>query len=96
VSRAADLSRSFGDVVRRERRRREWSLRDLAARTGISHGHLSMTERGRVEMAFGAAMKVASVLEIDLNALLDECACRTCHGVVPAGFACNACRKGAL
>jgi transcriptional regulator with XRE-family HTH domain len=46
-SQRANLAFShFGRQMRKERLARGWSLPELAARTGINHGHLSRIERG--------------------------------------------------
>lgn len=38
---------SLGHVIRQERRRRGWTLRELAARSGLHHETIARIERGR-------------------------------------------------
>jgi len=50
--READTSQpgepQVGDILRRARRHRHWSLRDVERRTGIPNPHLSQIERGHI------------------------------------------------
>lgn len=45
---SANPATHFGRQVNKERVKRGWTIRDFAARTGISAGHLSRIERGRI------------------------------------------------
>lgn len=85
---------TFGALIRDRRKARNWSLRDLAGRTGISYGHLSMAERGKIGVSLAAAVRIATVLDIDLGALTGEKPCDVCHGSPPDGFACKQCGLG--
>ena len=59
---------SFGEVVRMARRHLGLSLRTVAARVGVSHGHLSRVERG-ARASLIIALRLADVLELDRDAL---------------------------
>lgn len=83
----------FGRRARRERERREWSLRDLAEKTGLAPSTVMRMEQGR-DPALSTAILVASALELRLDWLLAETACETCDGMPPAGFACLSCGTG--
>ena len=59
----------LGEVIRAERRRRGWTLRDLAARTGLSPSHLQWIEAGNaasVQAYAAIAGAFGRRLEIDL------------------------------
>jgi transcriptional regulator with XRE-family HTH domain len=59
----------LGEVIRAERRRRGWTLRDLATRTGLSPSHLQWIEAGNpasVQAYAAIAGAFGRRLEIDL------------------------------
>jgi HTH-type transcriptional regulator/antitoxin HipB len=58
----------FGSVVRMVRRRRGLSQMELAALSGVSHGTVSLMERGHCEtLSLRVVRRVASALEIRLD-----------------------------
>jgi transcriptional regulator with XRE-family HTH domain len=59
-----------GEVIRRLRRQRGLSLRDLSARCGLSQSFLGAVERGQSDIAVGRLSQVADVLGHDVASLL--------------------------
>ena len=59
-----------GEVIRRLRRQRGFSLRDLAERSGLSQSFLGAVERGRSDISVGRLSQVAYVLGHDVASLL--------------------------
>jgi transcriptional regulator with XRE-family HTH domain len=60
--------RQFGTLVLRARRMRGWTLRDLAAASGVGLNSCSRIERG-METYLSSALKLAGTLGINLGAL---------------------------
>jgi transcriptional regulator with XRE-family HTH domain len=59
-----------GEVIRRLRRQRGFSLRDLAERSGLSQSFLGAVERGQSDISVGRLSQVAQVLGHDVASLL--------------------------
>ena len=59
-----------GEVIRRLRQQRGFSLRDLAERSGLSQSFLGAVERGQSDIAVGRLSQVARVLGHDVASLL--------------------------
>jgi XRE family transcriptional regulator, regulator of sulfur utilization len=59
-----------GERIRHLREAMDLSLRDLAARTGVSAPMLSQVERGETSPSLAVAGKIASGLELSLSQLL--------------------------
>jgi transcriptional regulator with XRE-family HTH domain len=59
-----------GEVIRRLRQQRGFSLRDLAERSGLSQSFLGAVERGRSDISVGRLSQVAYVLGHDVASLL--------------------------
>ena len=59
-----------GEVIRRLRRKRGFSLRDLAERSGLSQSFLGAVERGQSDISVGRLSQVAQVLGHDVASLL--------------------------
>ena len=68
VARAA--TPRVGEVIRRLRRQRGFSLRDLAQRSGLSQSFLGAVERGQSDISVGRLSQVAGVLGHDVASLL--------------------------
>jgi transcriptional regulator with XRE-family HTH domain len=55
---------NFGSVLRRIRKKREMSLRDLAVLVGVNHSYISQIELGKVGAPVGElSMKIARILD---------------------------------
>lgn len=63
---ALEAARLLGTEVARARRERQWSLKDLAARAGITPHTLSKVERGDPTVGLGTAFEVAALVGIRL------------------------------
>ena len=63
---------SFGDKIRAVRERRALTLREVAARAGVSESMVSQIERNRVSPAIDTLLTLADVLEIDLEYLFSD------------------------
>jgi XRE family transcriptional regulator, regulator of sulfur utilization len=61
---------AVGERIRHLREAMDLSLRDLAARTGVSAPMLSQVERGETSPSLAVAGKIASGLELSLSQLL--------------------------
>jgi transcriptional regulator with XRE-family HTH domain len=63
---AADVSQpgdpQLGQIFRRARRHRGWSLRDVERRTGIPNPHISQIERGQIRQPEAKALWALSEL----------------------------------
>jgi transcriptional regulator with XRE-family HTH domain len=84
----------FGRRLRRERSRRGWSMRDLAARCGegFSPNTVQRAEDGR-DITLSGAIVLAAALGTSLDALLATGECEVCDGMPPAGFICSECGR---
>jgi len=61
----------LGDLLARERSRREWSLRETERRTGIHNAHLSQIEKGVITKPAPAMLHtLATVYELDFKKLM--------------------------
>lgn len=84
----------FGPRVKRKRLERGWSLRDLAAKAGVSSAStINRVENGKGDIWLSAAVKIAAALEVSLDELLAPAACSACDGHPPPGFICAGCRR---
>ncbi|MBU4175917.1 MAG: helix-turn-helix domain-containing protein [Actinobacteria bacterium] len=58
----------FGNLIKAERERREWSLRELADKSGVSTGAISQIERGKRRSPHEKTMKrLVKALELDVG-----------------------------
>ena len=62
----------FGARICQYRKRAKLSQHKLADQLGISYQHMSNIERGHAKPSLELAVKIAKVLDIDLNVLLGE------------------------
>ena len=68
-----DPERGFpppGDVLRRLRTQRGWSLRDVAERSGVSQSFLGALERGESDIALERLARLARVFDHDVGSFL--------------------------
>lgn len=64
------LERPFGEVVKAWREHRGMSVTDLAERSGLSQGHISEIERGKIDLPRKPAReRLAQALQIDVQVL---------------------------
>lgn len=63
---------SLGTTLRLLRRRRGFTLDQLAKQTGLSTSMLSMVERGRASPSIGSLVALASVLGVHMSALFQR------------------------
>jgi transcriptional regulator with XRE-family HTH domain len=66
--------------VKFERLRRAWSQTVLAFRTGMSAAEISRIETGRTRPYPGQLLRLAAVLEVDPQALVEEVPCDAGQG----------------
>ncbi len=64
------LSRSIGAAVRARRLERGWSMREAAARCGVSQPFWSLLERGRTTASIATLYRLAGALDLPVAALL--------------------------
>jgi transcriptional regulator with XRE-family HTH domain len=67
-----EISKRFGQVVRRQREARDLSQEKLAALAGIHRTYVSSIELGKVRLGLDIAKKVADGLGVPLSALVAE------------------------
>ena len=59
----------FGYLVRKARKRRGWSMRDLADALDIDHNVIYRIEHGRSDPPLSLAAKLSRVLDLSLDAV---------------------------
>jgi len=64
-----EVQHAIGAVIRRERQMRDWRLRDVAARTGLSVVYLGEIERGRKYPSAFVLEKVAAAFAMPVPEL---------------------------
>jgi transcriptional regulator with XRE-family HTH domain len=55
----------FGEKIREVRERRQMTLREVAARAGVSESLISQIERNRISPAIDTLLKIIDILDID-------------------------------
>lgn len=70
----ADLQRTLGAVIRRERRERDLTLKELAGRSALSVVYLSEIERGKKYPSASVLENVAGALQLEVPDLLERLA----------------------
>lgn len=71
---------TLGSALRSIRREREWSLAEMAARTGLSTSSLSKIENGQRSLTYDKLVELADSLSVDISRLFSA-------GPVPSGLA---------
>lgn len=66
----AGTSSGIGSLLAAARKRRNWTLQDLASASGVAVGTLSKVENGKSGASFDTVARVASALEISFDDLL--------------------------
>ena len=64
------LELAIGRRIRRHRKRRDWTLEDLASVTGLSKGHLSQIENGEKTPPISTMTKIAFGLGTNIGTLI--------------------------
>jgi transcriptional regulator with XRE-family HTH domain len=67
----ADLQQTVGEIIRRERRERRLTLKELAERAIISVVYLGEIERGKKYPSPIVLERLAAALEMDISDLLE-------------------------
>jgi transcriptional regulator with XRE-family HTH domain len=67
-----NVSRAFGNVVRRHREEKGLSQENLADQAGIHRTYVSSIERGKVRLGLDIAKQVADGLGVPLHKLIEE------------------------
>lgn len=62
----------FGDKLREVRERKQKTLREVAAKAGLSESLISQIERNRISPALDTLLKIIDVLEIDLDYIFKD------------------------
>jgi transcriptional regulator with XRE-family HTH domain len=93
----SDINDIFGARILRERTRRTWTLRDLAAQVpGLSYATVNRAETARGSISLANAARIAAALSIPLAELVCPVSCLRCDGRPWEGFTCGDCgRTGA-
>lgn len=63
---AQEVGRLLGQQVRLGRKRRRWTVAELATRVGVSEVTLRKVERGDLTVALGTALEAASLVGVVL------------------------------
>jgi len=64
-------ARTLGETVRRIRRKRDWSIEDLAERADMSYQYLSEIETGKRNFSIMVLERLAHALDVTLVGLVD-------------------------
>jgi len=64
----------FGEILRRERQARGWTIRKLAQRAGLNAQYLGVVEAGLNVPSLSLIMEVCEVLGADAGAMIHEVA----------------------
>jgi transcriptional regulator with XRE-family HTH domain len=67
-----DTGKQLATRISSERKRRSWSLADLAARSGVSKAMLSKIERREVSPTASVLLRIATAFEVTLAELLTD------------------------
>lgn len=59
----------LGQIIRNKRKEKQITQKYLAQQTGLSRNYLSDIEHGRYMPSIDALIKIASILDLDLNLL---------------------------
>lgn len=62
---------ALGERLRDQRQARGWTLKELAARSGVAIGHLSELERGQSNVTLSVLKRVCDALGMPVGALLE-------------------------
>ncbi len=65
-----DQFKALGDFIRAQRKSAEMSLRDLAAKAGVSNPYISQIERGLHEPSMRVMRSISTALNLPLDTLL--------------------------
>ena len=63
---------NLGARVREIRKTRNWTLKDVAARTGLAISTISKMERGEISLTYDRFMRLAQGLGLDVGELFDS------------------------
>jgi HTH-type transcriptional regulator, competence development regulator len=63
--------KKIGEKIRKVRKQKKLSLRELEAVTGLGHSWLGKLENGKVNFEIDSLMKLAQALKIQLKELFD-------------------------
>jgi transcriptional regulator with XRE-family HTH domain len=66
------ITRNLGEQVRELRKRRNWTLQELATASGVSRSMLSQIERREANPTLAVAFRIASAFEIPLSQLVES------------------------
>jgi transcriptional regulator with XRE-family HTH domain len=67
----ADLQEIIGRVIRQERQNRQWTMKELGEKAGISEIYVGEIERGQKYPSAKVLESLAQALELDLSELLE-------------------------
>ena len=67
MSALARSSQQFGQVLRRARRQRKWSQRELGANAGLRQETISLIENGRTDTGIETLLCVLAALDLELQ-----------------------------
>jgi mannose-6-phosphate isomerase-like protein (cupin superfamily) len=73
---------NLGARVRDIRKSRKWTLKEVAARTGLAISTISKMERGEISLTYDRFMRLAQGLGLDVGELFDADAEGFSHGTV--------------
>jgi transcriptional regulator with XRE-family HTH domain len=57
----------FGEKIREVRERKQWTIREVAEKAGVSESLISQIERNRISPAIDTLLSIIDILEIDLD-----------------------------
>jgi transcriptional regulator with XRE-family HTH domain len=80
----------YGQRLRRARRAKGWSIRELTVKSGLAHSTIVRAEQGQ-DPTLATFLALAAALEVPPAAMLADPSCGLCDGMPPAGFICSEC-----
>lgn len=86
----------FGDKIRAVREKRALTLREVAAKAGVSESMVSQIERNRVSPAIDTLLSLADALDIDLEYLFSDYKRERSARIVRAGARTTFSRPGVV
>ena len=66
------MNKNIGELIKQKRTEKKMTLKEVGEATDLSIGYLSQLERGLTSIAHDTLVKVAAVLDVDMNYFMDQ------------------------
>jgi transcriptional regulator with XRE-family HTH domain len=84
-------SETFTRRVGRARGQHGWTVRALAAKSGVAESTVAKILSRNGEVSLTNAVALAGALGLSVDAMTAPSDCVTCEGIPPPGHTCNSC-----